>query len=167
MITKPWVVLAGLSRGRGRHIWGPLSLQLLFSIIRAALRHSRVRLERQPPRVPARPAASGDGVLVRRQPRARGADDLQGLGVLHLPAGPGHGVLGLPKSESLPSPRLGEFQLKNVFEENKQVGRACWLNPALACLVRPGKYLLHYSPWGLMNSLKARQPRKPVVTLQR
>lgn len=75
---------------------------------------------------------------------------------MHLPAGPGHGVLGFPKSESFPFSLVGWIPVKNVFEENRPRGRAHLLNQALACLVRPGDCVLRYSHWGLMNSLKAK-----------
>lgn len=48
----------------GGRSWAHGLRELVLSTHRATLRHSRVRLQRQPPRVPASPEATGDGVLL-------------------------------------------------------------------------------------------------------
>ena len=75
------------------------------------------------------------------------------------------------------SPQLGRFQFKKkkkkerkkekACEENRLFGRARLLSQALACLVQPGKYLLHYSHRGLVNSFQSQSSLRNVKGLHR
>lgn len=71
----------------------------LFSV-RSSLRHRGVCLKREPARVPEGPSASWYGILLQPGPGTCRDSVHQGPGVLRLPGGSRHGVLGIQKGRS-------------------------------------------------------------------